>query len=102
MNAPARHGAFAASDDGARWTYAGAMTFENAEAVLEGTTALPLPSTRIVDLGGLDHADSAAIAVLIALRRRAYAEGTDLSYATVPAAIVALARVYGVDALVGV
>ncbi len=29
-------------------------------------------------------------------------EGAPLSYATVPASIVSLARVYGVDALVGV
>jgi phospholipid transport system transporter-binding protein len=95
-------GAFQPVDDGARWTYAGRLTFDNAEAALESSRTLPLPTRGIVDLGTLEHADSAALAVLLALRRRAIAEGGDLAFESVPDAIVSLARVYGVDTLVGV
>ena len=102
MSDDAPEGGFAVADGGARWTYSGALTFANAEAVLEGARALPLPSSGVADLAGLSHADSSALAVLIALKRRATGEGAPLSYATVPASIVSLARVYGVDALVGV
>lgn len=102
MTAADERSGFAASDDGARWIYAGALTFENAEGVLEAARSLPLPSSGVADLAGLAHADSAALAVLLALKRRADAEGAGLAYASVPETVVSLARVYGVDALVGI
>ena len=102
MSGDARPGEFVATDGGARWTYTGALTFANAEAVLESAGALPLPSSGVADLAGLEHADSAALAVLLALKRRAAAEGTALAFASVPDSIVSLARVYGIDTIVGV
>lgn len=93
---------FAVADGGARWTYAGVLTFGNAEAVLQAAGSLPLPTQCVADLSGLEHADSSALAVLLALKRRAAAEGWSLAYESVPASIVSLARVYGVDDLVGV
>ena len=102
MSGDARPGEFVAADGGARWTYAGALTFANAEAVLESAGALPLPSSGVADLAGLEHADSAALAVLLALKRRAAVEGTKLAFASVPDSIVSLARVYGIDTIVGV
>ena len=102
MSGDARPGEFVAADGGARWTYAGALTFANAEAVLDSTGSLPLPSSGGADLAGLEHADSAALAVLLALKRRAAAEGTALAFASVPDSIVSLARVYGIDTIVGV
>ena len=95
-------GAFAASEDGGRWTFAGTLTFENAEAVLDAARALPLPTRGVADLAGLAHADSAALAVLLALKRHAAGQGAPLAFASVPDSLVSLARVYGVDALVGV
>ena len=95
-------GNFAVADDGERWTYAGALTFENAEPVLEAARQLALPRRGVVDLAGLSHADSAALPVLLAIKRRAEGEGMPLAFASVPDALVSLARVYGVDALVGV
>ena len=95
-------GAFAASDDGERWTYEGTLTFENAENVLEAARALPLPTRGVADLAGLSHADSAALAVLLALKRRAEAEGASIAYASIPDTVISLARVYGVDHLVGI
>jgi phospholipid transport system transporter-binding protein len=93
---------FAAAADGERWTYAGTLTFENAEPVLEAARLLPLPTRGIADLGGLAHADSAALAVLLALKRRAEGEGTQIAFESAPDTLVSLARVYGVDALVGI
>ena len=101
MNDAARPGGFVAADGGARWEYAGTLTFENAEAVLEAARTLALPSRGVADLAGLAHADSAALAVLLALKRRAAAEKTPIAFTSVPASLVSLARVYGVDALVG-
>ena len=102
MNEPARPGGFVAANDGARWSYRGVLTFANADAVLEAVGELPLPTGGIADLSGVEHADSCALAVLLALRRRAAAEGATLAFEAVPASIVSLARVYGIDTLVGV
>jgi len=102
VNDRTQPGAFAVADGGARWTYAGSLTFANAESVLEAARALALPSDGVADLSGVGHADSAALAVLLELRRRAAAEGATLAFESVPDSIVLLARVYGVDTLVGV
>jgi phospholipid transport system transporter-binding protein len=89
-------GAFVA--DRERWKFSGVLTFDDATAVLEAAAALPLPRSGIVDLSGLEHADSAALAVLLALRRRAVDEGhIPLAFVAVPPMLDSLARVYGVE-----
>jgi phospholipid transport system transporter-binding protein len=92
---PSATGAFASDHD--RWTFAGQITFDNAMPVLEAAGALPLPPSGIVDLAGVVHADSAALAVLLALRRRAIAEGRSITFASVPPMLDSLARVYGIE-----
>ena len=92
---------FRADERGERWHYAGPLRFENAEAALEAAQALALPSSGDVDLSAVVSADSAVLGVLLALRRRARAEGRDLAYAAMPASLVSLAQVYGIDALLG-
>ena len=92
-------GAFIAAGD--RWTFQGVLTFDDAMAVLESAAALPLPQSGVVDLAGVEHADSSALAVLLALRRRAVAEGHDpLSFVAVPPMLDSLARVYGIEDLI--
>jgi phospholipid transport system transporter-binding protein len=86
---------FAAAGD--RWTFTGALTFDQAMPVLEAAGALPLPASGVVDLSGVAHADSAALAVLLALRRRAAAESLRLTFASVPPMLDSLARVYGIE-----
>jgi len=91
-------GAFAAEGD--RWTFQGVLTFDDAMAVVRATDRLALPASNTVDLRGMAHADSSALAVLLALRRRAEAEGRKLAFVGVPPMLDSLARVYGVDALI--
>lgn len=89
--------AFTPAADGGRWAYAGALTYANAGDVLAAAAALPLPAAGEVDLSGIGAVDSAAVAVLLALKRRGDAEGRPLKFAGVPAALVALADLYGVE-----
>ena len=89
---------FAAGD---RWMLAGALTVDTAASVLEASREAALPPTGIVSLAGVDNVDSAAVAVLLAWRRRAAAEGKDLSFTDVPASLSALAELYGVEELIG-
>jgi len=84
---------------GERWTFTGELTFEDAAVVFEASHALPLPAAGVVDLAGLAHADSTALAVMLALKRRAAVEGVALKFATIPPGLHALAQVYGVEEL---
>jgi phospholipid transport system transporter-binding protein len=90
-------GTVAASPEG--WRFEGPLTVENAAVMLAAADALPLPESGRIDLGGITHADSAALAVVMALRRRAAAEGRTLRIENLPATLHSLAIVYGVDDL---
>ena len=90
---------FAADAAGARWSYTGALTFANASAVFAAAALLPLPTTGEVDLSRVVAVDSAAVAVLLALSRRAREERKPLVFTRLPAALRALADVYGVEDL---
>ena len=96
----ANAGAFAASDDGAHWSFEGRLTMDDAAQALAAMRRLPLPTSGIVELAGLSQADSAALAVFIALKRRAAAEGRHLTFVSLPAGLHSLAVVYGVEELV--
>jgi phospholipid transport system transporter-binding protein len=87
---------------GARWVGTGALTFANAGAVLDATTALPLPGEGIVDCSGIAPVDSAAVAVLLALKRRAVEAKRPLAFPGLPPALKALVNVYDVEALLEV
>ncbi|MDE2358837.1 MAG: STAS domain-containing protein [Betaproteobacteria bacterium] len=89
---------FAAIDGG--WRYTGDLTLDNAAAVFAASSALALPAGGAVDVSGLRHADSAALAVLIALKRRAAREHVEVALAGMPQPLHSLAMVYGVDELV--
>ena len=90
---------FYADPDGARWIYAGALTFANASAVFAATALTPLPTAGEVDLSAVIALDSSAVAVLLALSRRAREEGKPLVFTRVPAALRALADLYSVEDL---
>ena len=86
---------------GERWVFTGVLTFDDAMAVLDAAAAVPLPHSGVVDLAGMKDADSSALAVLLALRRRAAEEGhTPLSFVAVPPMLDSLARVYGIEDLI--
>ena len=92
---------FAPDEDGARWTYAGELTSTNAGPVLAAAAALNLPGTGEIDLTDAEGIDSAAVAVLLALKRRAADEGRPLRFVGIPAALASLAELYGVKEILG-
>jgi phospholipid transport system transporter-binding protein len=92
---------FAPDEAGARWTYAGELTSTNAGPVLAAAAALNLPGSGEVDLTDVEGIDSAAVAVLLALKRRAAGEGQPLRFVGIPAALASLAELYGVEEILG-
>ena len=75
------------------------LTFDNAADVYAASRDLPLPSSGVLDLAQATHVDSSALAVVLAIMRRASAEGMKLTLAHVPAASVVMANVYDVAEL---
>ena len=98
--AEASTGAFTASEDGSHWSFDGALTFDNAAAVLNAAESLDLPPSGRIDLTNLRTVDSAALAVLFSLKRRAKAHRRKLVFEGIPPMLASLARVYGVEALI--
>ena len=94
---PVADAGFVCTADGARWVGNGPLTFDTAGAVLEAAQTLPLPSTGVVDCAGIAAVDSAGVALMLALKRRAAEQGANLELANVPAALTALATLYDVE-----
>jgi len=90
---------FSADADGTRWIYNGELTFANASRIYDAALALSLPPSGEVDLSGVVTVDSSAVAVLVALCRRAADEGKALAFTHVPATLTALADLYSVEDL---
>lgn len=80
----------------------GSISFTNAAAAL---AQLPLPiggAEFKVDLNGLEAADSATLAVLMAWSAAARRAGTTLRYLRAPQALRNLAKLGEVDGLLGI
>ena len=98
----ARGAVFRASEDGGAGAPAATLTFANAGVALAAAQALPLPSTGVVDCAkGSRRSDSAAVALLLSLKRRGAERGRPLTFVEVPAALKALAALYDVEDILG-
>ena len=82
---------FAADAARARWTYAGSLTLEEGGPVLA--------AQGIVDCSGIGAFDSTAVAVLLALKRRAATEGRPVVFTGLPARLESLAALYDVEGI---
>jgi ABC-type transporter Mla MlaB component len=100
-SSPASDAVFRASEDGGCWRASGELTFANAGPALAAAQALPLPSTGIVQCEGIKSVDSAAVALLLSLKRHGAERGRPLTFVEVPPALRALAQLYGVEDILG-
>jgi phospholipid transport system transporter-binding protein len=86
--------------EGDAWRFGGALTFDDAAAVFAASQGVALPAGGVVDFARMTRADSTALAIVIALKRRATAEGRTLRVENLPQSLRSLATVYGVDNLI--
>lgn len=82
----------------------GALSFETLPDVLkasaEYTSRNDLPDRLTIDFQGIDAVDSSAVALLLEWRRQAMRLGKQLVFVNLPANLVALATLYGVEELI--
>lgn len=77
------------------------ITNDNAAALVERGLGAIRSGDRSFDLSAVQSVDSAALALLLAWQREALAHGAALALTGVPAQIGSLAKLYGVESLVG-
>jgi phospholipid transport system transporter-binding protein len=100
-----RHDAATFVLEGSAGSYrlAGMADIASARALLERGLAEFRGQPRVqVDLSGITATDGAGLAVLLVWLQRARAAGQQLSFGALPAQLLALARVCGVESLLGV
>ena len=82
----------------------GALSFETLPDVLRASqeyAARPdLPDRLTIDFAGIDAIDSSAVALLLEWRRQAQRLGKRIEFVNLPANLVALATLYGVEELI--
>ncbi|WP_047532496.1 STAS domain-containing protein [Methylotenera sp. N17] len=80
-----------------RWQLSGDLIIENINQVLDASKALTLSNPTQLDFTAVTDADTSAISLVLELKRRASAENMELSLTNVPANLVSLMQLYGVD-----
>ena len=82
----------------------GALSFETLPDVLRASAdyaaRTDLPDRLTIDFAGIDAVDSSAVALLLEWRREAARLGKKLEFVNLPANLVALATLYGVEDLI--
>ena len=78
------------------------MTTETAAALVEAGLASIRAGDLGVDLADVTEVDSAGVAMLLAWQRAAAERGGTLALSNIPPALASLARLYGVDGLLGI
>jgi phospholipid transport system transporter-binding protein len=85
-------------------TLEGALSFETLPRVLAESRAYgaraEVPDRLTIDFSAVTEVDSAAVALLLEWRREAARLGKGLSFANLPANLLALADLYGVTGLI--
>ena len=87
--------------DGARMALSGPVTLANVAAVLDEGRRHLEDGVESVDLAGVTEMDSALLALLLAWMREAKSRSRELALANPPQALRTIARLYGVDTLLG-
>lgn len=92
-------GALQPTDDGFR--IVGALDFESVPVLYRSTRELLSRSPVRLELDGIERANSAGVALLLEWRREARRRGVELTLGHVPEAVLRVARLSGVEDLLG-
>lgn len=76
--------------------FEGDLNLANASQWLEQGEAVLKDGVTVFDLAGIGHIDSAALSLMLSLRRRAQAAGIRIAFHNIPDSLASLADLYGV------
>lgn len=85
----------------AGFALAGPLTIANASIYVDAARAhWPQEGDAVIDFAGVTEADSAALALIFKWQRDAEKKGRKIHCVNVPANVITLAKLYGVDDLI--
>ena len=80
---------------------AGPLTIANASVYVDAArTHWPQEGDAVIDFAGVTEADSAALALIFKWQRDAEKKGRRIRCVNIPANVISLATLYGVDGLI--
>jgi phospholipid transport system transporter-binding protein len=79
-----------------RWHVAGDLWVVNVSGLLAKSAMLSMPSELEIDFSAVTDSDTAALSLIMEWQRRALAEGSKVSFKSLPANLSSLANLYGV------
>jgi phospholipid transport system transporter-binding protein len=80
------------------WKLRGNLVVDKAETVLAESLALPMDDTAlVVDFAAVNIVDTTALALVLAWKRRAKEEFSEISFINFPDNLMSLASLYGVQ-----
>lgn len=85
---------------GTRLVVSGAMTMQTVKALMAESAAMFADAELQMDLQQVTDVDSAAVSLLFEWLRQAQSRKASLKFANMPATLVSLAALYGVDDLI--
>ncbi|TSA49061.1 MAG: STAS domain-containing protein [Nitrosomonadales bacterium] len=85
---------------GSRLVLSGAMTMQTVNALLAEAVTLLTDAELEMDLGQVTEVDSAAVSLLFEWLRLAHGRKASLTFANMPATLVSLVSLYGVDGII--
>lgn len=83
-----------------RWQLSGDLIINNITQVLNASKTLTLQSPAQLDFAKVGDVDTSAVSLILEFKRRANAEGVDLSLVNVPDNLSSLMQLYGVDSFI--
>lgn len=83
-----------------RWRVTGDILVDNANAILQESSALQIDQDLVIDLAKVSNLDTAALSLLLEWQRRAIAADKTIEFVNLPESLVSLAALYGITDLI--
>lgn len=80
-----------------QWRISGEILMDNANLILVECHALVMGDVVEIDFSAVTNLDTAALSLIMELQRRALTEKCQLTFTNLPANLVSLAELYGVN-----
>ncbi len=83
-----------------RWNISGDVVISSISTLLESSKALNINANAVVDFANVTDIDTSTISLILEWKRRAQRENQSLAFVNLPANLISLTQLYGVNDLI--
>ena len=80
-----------------KWHVTGEVLVDNANLIFKKSAAFKMVGEIEVDFSGVNNVDTSALSLMLEWQRRAVSNGSSVKFANLPADLISLADLYGVE-----